>query len=166
MNPCTDSIEQVTSAGRELKRVYLYPGQLFVSGEPALVTTILGSCIAVCLWDSVSEIGGINHYLLPLNPLRGQDDARYGSTAIDQLVEQMTLRGAVTSRLVAKVVGGASIMSRFSDARLSIGEQNSGAAREALDRLSIPIAAEQTGGRRGRKLLFHTGNGCAFSKEI
>lgn len=165
MNPCKEPMEQM-DGDNALRRLYLYPGQLFVSGEPALVTTILGSCVAVCLWDPKTSVGGINHYLLPSNPLRGQSDPRYGDTAIAKLVEQLTIRGASQSRLVAKVVGGASIMSRFSDGRQSIGQQNTAVALQSLSALSIPVSAEQTGGLRGRKLLFHTGNGCAYSKEI
>lgn len=162
----TQSIEQLLTSEEKPKGIYLHPGQLVVTGETALVTTILGSCVAVCLWDAQSWIAGINHYLLPSNPLRGQQDARYGNTAIEQLVAQMTAKGAVTSRLTAKLVGGASIMTAFSARQKSIGEQNVEVARELLAKFGIPVIAEQIGGNRGRKLLFHTGNGCAYSKDI
>jgi chemotaxis protein CheD len=160
------AMDSIVVTGEKPPSVYLYPGQLVVTGDISLVTTILGSCVAVCLWDPKTMIAGINHYLLPKNPLRGQSDARYGNTAIETLIDQMVARGAATSRLAAKVVGGASVMTAFSGRRQSIGDMNIEVAHEALQKFSIPIVAEQVGGQRGRKLLFHTGNGCAYSKEI
>lgn len=149
-----------------VRRLYLYPGQIVTSGEPLLVTTILGSCIAICMWDAVAMIGGINHFLLPVNPLTGQSDLRYGNTATDRLVAEMLALGVKKSRIVAKVIGGAAVLASFAGARQSIGDQNIAAARHELGRHGIPISAEQTGGTRGRKLLFHTGNGSLFVKEI
>jgi len=166
MSALAETMEELIAAGDKPQGVYLYPGQLIVTPEASLVTTILGSCIAICLWDAQSWIAGINHYLLPINPLRGTSDARYGNTATEQLVAQMVSRGAVASRLTAKIVGGAAVMTAFSARQKSIGEQNTEVARDVLAKFGIPIVAEQVGGQRGRKLLFHTGNGCAYSKEI
>ena len=78
----------------------------------------------------------------------------------------MVSAGAATQRLVAKVVGGASILGSGVSSRQSIGDQNAAVAQQILDKHGIAITAKQTGGVRGRKLLFHTGNGCAFTKEI
>jgi chemotaxis protein CheD len=151
----------------ELPNVYLFPGRIFTSAEPAVVTTILGSCVAVCLWDPQIGIGGINHYLLPANPARGMTtDLRYGNTAMSRLLEAMRERGASARRILAKIVGGATVLDAFSASRRSIGDQNVIVAREFLKEAEIQIAGDQTGGRRGRKLLFHTGNGSAYVKEI
>jgi chemotaxis protein CheD len=149
-----------------IKRIYLYPGQIVTSGQPLMVSTILGSCVSICLWDPAAKVGGINHYLLPTNPLNGQSDLRYGNTAIERLIEALLGLGVKKQRIVAKVVGGASILSSFADARKSIGDQNVDAARKLLTKHGINVSGEQTGGTRGRKLLFHTGNGCVLSKEI
>jgi chemotaxis protein CheD len=149
-----------------MKRVYLYPGQIVTSGQPLMVSTILGSCVSICLWDPAAKIGGINHYLLPNNPLNGQSDLRYGNTATERLIETLLELGVKKQRIVAKVVGGASILTSFSDTRKSIGDQNVDIARTLLAKHGINVSGEQTGGTRGRKLLFHTGNGCVFSKEI
>jgi len=149
----------------ETPNVYLFPGQIFTSSEPAIVSTILGSCVAVCLWDPEAHIGGMNHFLLPANPARASD-ARYGNTAMARLLEMLIERGASARRLLAKIVGGASVLNGFSNTRRSIGEQNVIVAREFLQKLDITLAGDQTGGRRGRKLLFHTGNGSAYVKEI
>jgi chemotaxis protein CheD len=146
--------------------VYLHPGQIHVTSEAAIVSTILGSCVSVCLWDPLTRIAGINHFLLPSTPLRGSDDARFGNAAMEKLLEAMARRGTVDSRLVAKIFGGACVMKGFSGPRQAIGAQNADVAREILTQRGIRVAAEQTGGTHGRKLHFHTVNGSAYVKEI
>ena len=146
-------------------RVHLYPGQMFVSSEGILVSTILGSCVAVCLWDAKASLGGINHFLLPSDPLRTGGDLRYGNTAIVKLIEDMVARGASTERMTAKLAGGANVLEGFA-AKRSIGDQNVAVAQTVLLEYGIHVTSEHIGGKRGRKLLFFTGNGAAFSKEI
>lgn len=142
--------------------VYLHPGQIFTASHAVLVSTVLGSCVAVCLWDPVARVGGMNHFLLP----SGKNDARYGNAAMQQLVDEMIGRGALVARMVAKVFGGACVIPGFTGARQAIGARNADVARQYLAASVIPIRTDQTGGRRGRKLLFHTGSGAAFVKEI
>jgi chemotaxis protein CheD len=149
-----------------LPAVYLYPGQMFISAKPAMVTTILGSCVAVCLWDPAVAAAGIIHYLLPSNKVRSNADLRYGNTAIDRLIEEMVQRGAWKERMQAKTFGGATMLLAGRTSGTSIGDRNIAAAREHLSQHGIAIVADQTGGYLGRKLLFHTGNGCAYVKEI
>jgi chemotaxis protein CheD len=141
--------------------VYLHPGQIHVTAEPVLVTTILGSCVAVCLWDPFARIAGINHFLLPSGK-----GPRYCGEAMTELLDAMTERGAVLSRVVSKVFGGACVIPGFTGTRKAIGTQNVSAAIDFLALHSIPVRAAQTGGTRGRKLVFDTGNGNAFVKEI
>jgi chemotaxis protein CheD len=141
--------------------VYLHPGQVYAAAHAAFVTTVLGSCVAVCLWDPVARVGGMNHFLLP----KGKGP-RYGNDAMEQLIAEMTGRGAFVARMVAKVFGGACVLTGFTGAGKAIGMQNAEAARAFLAAHAIPVRAEQTGGRRGRKLLFHIGTGSAYVKEI
>lgn len=141
--------------------IYLHPGQIYTAPSAALVSSVLGSCVAVCLWDPVSRIGGMSHFLLPAG--RGP---RYGNDALTQLVDEMVERGAYVARMVAKVFGGACVITGFTGARRAIGAQNREAALQFLATRSIPVRAEQTGGLRGRKLLFHTGSGQAYVKDI
>jgi chemotaxis protein CheD len=162
----TEPLAVAVDPSEKLRTVYLYPGQIFTASQPLLVSTILGSCIAVCLWDEKARLAGINHYLLPSDPVRGQSDLRYGNIAIERLIDEMVAAGAATQRLVAKIAGGASILGHSASARQSIGDQNAAVARQALQKHGIAISAEKTGGERGRKLLFHTGNGLAFTREI
>jgi len=149
-----------------ITRVYLHPGQMIVTTEESMVMTVLGSCVAVCLWDPRMRIAGINHYLLPQGPGSGAGDPRYGNTAMERLIDNVLTRGASPERLVAKIFGGASVIEVFSGQRRAIGEQNVQVAREALTRHGVRVHADETGGKHGRKLLFHTGNGSVFMKEI
>ncbi len=167
MNAQLDNGRAVASAeGESIERVYLYPGQIVTSDEPLMVSTILGSCVSICMFDPRMRVGGINHYLLPHNPVPRQSDLRYGNTAIEQLIAELSRLGGKKQQIVAKVVGGASILSGFAGSRQSIGDQNVAVARQLLAKHGIQITGEQTGGTRGRKLLFHTGNGSVFGKEI
>ena len=146
------------------ERVYLHPGHSFVATAPTLVTTILGSCVSVCLWDEERRVGGLTHYLLP-RPINAQlDAARFGTTAIPQLIDQLRARGA--TNLVAKIFGGSSMNSALAAAGRDLGTQNVNVAFELLGTLAIPVAAGDTGGASGRKLLFHTDDGAAFVKLL
>jgi chemotaxis protein CheD len=93
-----------------LPRHYLLPGGVFAHPEPHQVTTVLGSCVAVCLWDSDRRLGGINHYLLALWNGEGLPTPRYGNIAIHKLAEKVERAGAKRSRIKAKIFGGSSIL--------------------------------------------------------
>jgi len=151
--------------GEAVATVYLHPGQIYATAETALVTTVLGSCVAVCLFDPVALVAGMNHFLLPSGP-SGASDLRYGNHAMPRLLDVMTAKGAVLERVIAKVFGGACVIPGFSGARQAIGSSNVAVAHQWLAHNGIAIRAEQTGGKRGRKLLFHTGHGAAYVKEI
>lgn len=134
---------------------FLYPSTLFASKEPYVVKTILGSCVAICLWDPVTRIGGINHYMLP--SWNGNDLAspKYGNIAIDKLLEKMSQLGARRENLKAKIFGGGELIESGANGTL-IGERNIRVARLILEEKKIPVVASSTGGRKGRKILFFT----------
>jgi chemotaxis protein CheD len=140
------------------KTHYLYPGGIFLHPERHLVTTVLGSCVAVCLWDPRRGLGGINHFLLPLWNGEGLPTPRYGSVAVPRLVEGMTARGGRREDLQAKVFGGASLW-RGAEGVLAIGERNAALARRLLEDLGVPVVGSDCGGACGRKVLFDTGTG-------
>lgn len=147
-------------------RTYLHPGQLFASAEAAAVTTILGSCVAVCLWDGATAVGGVNHFQLPTWSGRGERTPRFASVAIQELLERLLALGARRPTIGAKVFGGACLTPEMAPGRRSLGEQNAEHARVYLQECGIRIAASATGGRRGRKLVFHTADGTAWVKEL
>ncbi|WP_026055053.1 chemotaxis protein CheD [Anaerophaga thermohalophila] len=137
---------------------FLYPSTLFASKEPYVVKTILGSCVAICLWDPHTKIGGINHYMLPT--WNGNDLAspKYGNIAIDKLLERMVHLGAKRENLKAKIFGGGELIESGANGTL-IGERNIRVARLILEEKKIPVVASSTGGRKGRKILFFTDTG-------
>jgi len=112
---------------------------------PAVITTVLGSCVSLCLRDPARRQGGINHSALP----QGADHAGYGRAANDLLVQAMLDRGNILQAMQAKLFGGAV-------APGGVGAQNLAAAVEALRRCNIPLMAQRTGGASGLLLHFHT----------
>ena len=80
-------------------RHFLYPGQVFVTGDPITISTILGSCAAVCLWDRHKKAGGMNHYLLPDGGNEGNNRLRYGNIANAELLKQVLALGCATRHL-------------------------------------------------------------------
>lgn len=146
--------------------VYLYPGQIVVPAEPSIVHTILGSCVAVCLFDAKLRIGGINHFLLPDGPSHRETELRYAGPATERLIEAMLANGCSQSRLDAKVFGGASVLQTFTGARQTLGIRNAEVAKGVLARHGISVSGEAVGGMRGRKIVFSTATGIAHVKEI
>ncbi len=148
------------------QKFYLHPGRLFVSTEPAAVTTILGSCVAVCLWDESRGIGGMNHYLLPDGDADGAAAERFAKVALRRLLAKLLALGARKENLEAKLFGGACVLEAFRESRNDLGAKNVEAARHFLEVESIPIIAEDVGGQAGRKLVFHTGGGSAWVRKL
>jgi chemotaxis protein CheD len=132
---------------------YVHPGHLHVGRGDERVTTILGSCVAVCLHDPAAGIGGLNHFLLPYSTSDGESSTRYARPAVERLVDLMLREGARASRLRASVIGGARVLSAFPDAD-HLGLRNAAAANALLASMRIPVMSSDIGGDRGRKLLF------------
>ncbi|GIL16491.1 MAG: hypothetical protein BroJett040_02420 [Oligoflexia bacterium] len=140
-----------------MKKYYLYPGKFFTSTEETEISTILGSCVGIALYDSISRIGGLNHYLLP-KPVNGATDcARYGSYAIPALIQAMESLGANRKNLQAKVFGGASVLGEVSQ-DIEIGNHNIELAEKILSDLKIPIVERNVGGKIGRKIYLNSAN--------
>jgi chemotaxis protein CheD len=149
-----------------LPTVYLHPGQLFVAVGPATVSTILGSCVAVCIWDSTLGIGGINHYLLPSGLSTAPKGLRYGNVAIESLLQKLARAGTRVSNLRAKLFGGACVLDAMRGKEGHLGDKNVEMARKTLAAVEIPIVASDVGGARGRKLIFHPHDGSARVKLL
>ncbi len=145
-------------------QVYLHAGQLAVAAEPTAITTILGSCVAVCLFDPVARIGGMNHYLLPHHVER-ERSPRFGTVAIPELVARVLAAGARSAALQAKVFGGASLIGAFRGSR-NLGEENARLAARLLADAGIPVLDRDVGGTRGRKLIFHVDDGSAWVRTL
>lgn len=164
--PMPLSAEAGSSEGRRAS-VYLHPGHLHISPEPAAVTTILGSCVSVCVYDRAAGIGGINHYLLPFWSGNGTSSPRFGNVAMKALVERVLTLGGRRASIEAKVFGGACVLAAFRMPQgRHLGDHNVDCALEALAAEGIPVVARDTGGERARKLVFHTDTGAAWLREI
>lgn len=141
------------------KTTAVIQGDYKISNDPnEVLSTILGSCVAVCMHDPVSKLGGMNHFLLPF----GRDDAnekpvRYGFYAMEVMINSLLKRGAVKSRLQAKVFGGARISADLRD----VGKSNATFAREFLANESILVLGESLGGNRARRVIFRPATGQA-----
>lgn len=146
--------------------VYLHPGQLHAAAGPCTITTILGSCVSVCLFDRTRGVGGANHYLLPYHAGQDQSSPRFGNVALQSLLARVLALGAARRDLEAKLFGGACVLEAFRTGDNHLGAKNVEAARALLRAESIPVRAEDVGGSRGRKLVFHADDGSALVKLI
>ena len=136
----------------------ILPGEYYYTQKPMLIVTVLGSCVAVCLWDPIAKIGGMNHFLLPFGQGSGADrPLRYGIFAIESLVNALMKAGAQRSRLEAKVFGGARITAN----RRDIGRINAAFAKEFLATEGIALVGESLGGCNARRVVFRPTTGQA-----
>jgi len=146
-------------AARPERRLTLRPEEVVVVDSPAIITTVLGSCVAVCLVSQREGVGAMSHSLLPLSRGRGGDNpGRFVDTAIEAMLDALRAAGVRASTLRAGVFGGAD---RFPPAKargfLTVGRQNIDVACRLLHARGIPVVADNTGGGRGRKIIFNTG---------
>lgn len=151
-------------ATADARKFYLHAGQLYASAEPTEIVTVLGSCVAVCLYDVSRAVGGVNHFLLPgAGPT---PSPRYAKDAVEMLIAQLVAFGARRSRLEAKLFGGAAVLRMGADSGRDIGSRNIEAARAELTAGRIPVVSEDVGGDRGRKLVFSTADGTALVRQV
>lgn len=143
---------------------FLLPGALFAKDGEYIITTVLGSCISVCLWDRVLKKGGMNHYKLPLWNGDGLPSPKFGNIAIEKLVENLLDIGCQRRNMMAKVFGGAAVI-KSSSGLLNIGERNIEVAIDFLAREKIPIVASDVGGEQSRKVIFKTLDGSILMKK-
>ena len=144
--------------------VKILPGEYFVFNEDLLIMTTLGSCIATCLWDRNARIGGMNHFLLPDNAGGSGDSGRYGSFAMEVLINEMLKMGASRSTLEAKVFGGGAVMSGMSS--LNVGERNTSFVLDYLKAERIPVVSKDVLDVYPRKVCFFPHTGKAMVKRL
>lgn len=159
------SSTQNTTSSEIIKEHYLYPASLHVFRERGLISTILGSCVAVCLYDVSLRIGGMNHYMLPLWNGEGLASPKFGNIAIERLYDRMMYLGCERKNLKSKVFGGGEVVDAMST-HFNIGQRNIEVAMRMLDSYSIPVIASNVAGTQGRKIVFDTGSGDVRMKFI
>ena len=162
--------------------VKVLPGEYFVSDEDLLITTTLGSCIAACLWDRERRIGGMNHFMLPDSQGPGdsprdtergglrdvqrdvQRGGRYGSYAMELLINELLKRGATKSNLEAKIFGGGAVIAGMKT--LNVGERNTRFVLEYLQTERIPVVSRDVLEVYPRKVCFLPASGKAMVKRL
>ena len=149
----------------EYSKHFLYPGALFTNKKPYLVNTILGSCVAICLWDPILSIGGINHFMLPLWNGEGLASPRYGNIATNKIIKNMEALGSLKRNLKAKVFGGAEVIATSSN-HYHIGMRNVKMAEQLLAEHRITIVSSSVGGKQGRKIIYNTHTGEVLHRFI
>lgn len=137
---------------------FLYPSSIFISKEPYYINTILGSCVAVCMWDQTLKYGGMSHYMLPLWNGQGLVSPKYGNIAIEKMFEKMLSFGSNKYHIIAKVFGGGEVIDTEKQ-YFRIGERNVKLAWESLEEIKIPIISSSVGGKLGRKIIMNTTTG-------
>lgn len=149
-----------------IHNIYLKPGEVVVAREPVLVSTVLGSCVAVTMFSPTSRVGAICHAMLPDNTGR-EEDLRYVDTALHHIFRKVAEYGN-NGNLVVKLFGGAQVLNigdNGSKAR-TVGEQNVTRAIEVLGSLGLAVSSSDTGGVVGRKLYFCTRDGDVYLRRM
>lgn len=133
----------------------LMMGQLYAANDPCTITTVLGSCVAVCLWDAQMGVGGMNHFMLPRWDGKGLPSPRFGNVAIPKLIEAVVAVGARRHRVVAKVFGGGNVLGQGEPpAGYNVGARNADYALQALALEEIPVVAQKLKPDHGTKISF------------
>lgn len=148
----------------------IHPGEFHASNHSSIISTVLGSCIAVCLLDQINRVGGMNHFMLP-GKVENKDfysddgSGKYGMFAMDLLIGSIQKAGGARRNLVAKVFGGGSVIN-FRTTDGNVPQQNIDFTRNFLKMENIKVISSNVGGICGRKILFFPDTGRVLMKKI
>lgn len=146
------------------KKVHVIQGEHYVTSDPdVMLTTILGSCVAVCLRDTKTGVGGMNHFLLPEGKAEGLDESRrYGAYAMELLINDILRSGGRRERMEAKLFGGARMFGGLSD----VGASNAAFAEKFLRDEGIPVIGGSLGGFGARRVQYWPATGRAQQRTV
>jgi chemotaxis protein CheD len=147
----------------QLNAAKVLPGEYFVSRQDMTIVTVLGSCIAACLWDRSMRVGGMNHFMLPDGD-SSDVSGRYGSYAMELLINEMLKLGARRESMQAKIFGGGQVMANFTT--MNVGERNTSFVTEYLQTERIPIVSQDVLDIYPRKVVFFPSTGKAMVKRL
>jgi chemotaxis protein CheD len=144
----------------------ILPGEYYFTVQPMLLVTVLGSCVAACVRDKVSGIGGMNHFMLPDGGETGpnSESMRYGAYAMDTLIGQLLRAGARRENLEAKVFGGGNVLRSFTT--MNVGERNAEFVQQYLREQHIPIIAHDLNDLYPRKVYYFPQTGQVLVKKL
>lgn len=170
--PKFEHIKRYYDQARGIVVAKILPGEFYVTTEQEAISTVLGSCISACIWDDVRQIGGMNHFMLPL---KGTDHSkkqwavhdsyscRYGIWAMECLINEVLKYGGHRANMKVKIFGGGNIIQ---DMSTPIGEQNIEFALEYIKNESLPMIGSDVGGPWPRKVLFYPQTGKVMVKRL
>jgi chemotaxis protein CheD len=152
----------------DIEAAKISPGEYYVTKRDMVLVTVLGSCVAACIRDRVSGIGGMNHFMLP-DMVRDENDptsesARYGSYAMEMMINQLLKSGARRGNLEAKIFGGGSVLRGLVTA--NVGERNADFALDYLNREGIAVTGQDLLEDYARKVYFFPNSGRVLVKKI
>jgi chemotaxis protein CheD len=166
-----EHIKRYWDPGHDRWSAKILPGEYFVTRSDEVITTVLGSCIAACIRDPVTRIGGMNHFMLPEDSSPGKSSwidgpgglaTRYGSYAMESLINELMKLGARRDRLEVKLFGGGRILSSMTD----VGNKNITFARAFLKLEGFKIAAEDVGDVCPRRIVYFPATGLVMLKRL
>ncbi|AHV94061.1 chemoreceptor glutamine deamidase CheD [Bordetella holmesii] len=147
--------------------VKVLPNEYFVTaGEDIMLSTVLGSCVAACLRDPVTGVGGMNHFMLPEGDAQSPASAtmRYGAFAMEVLINELLKAGAARERLQAKVFGGGAVLSAMQ--QMNIGERNGRFVLQYLKTEAIPVLAQDLGDIHARRIHYFPREGRVLVRKM
>ncbi|MDD5389458.1 MAG: chemoreceptor glutamine deamidase CheD [Gallionellaceae bacterium] len=151
----------------DIEAAKILPGEYYVTGRHMLLVTVLGSCVAACIRDPKTGIGGMNHFMLPESGDKRDvvsSSMRYGGYAMEVLVNQLVKLGANRNRLEAKVFGGGAVLRGFTT--VNVGERNSEFVLEYLETERIKVASQDLMGLYPRKVYFFPSSGRVMVRKL
>lgn len=152
----------------DLEAAKILPGEYYVTKRDMVLVTVLGSCVAACIRDKVSGIGGMNHFMLPDSNRDSSDptstSARYGTYAMEMMINQLLKIGARRQNLEAKIFGGGSVIRGMVSA--NVGARNAAFARKYLQTEGIKIISEDLLDVCSRKVYFFPNSGRVLVKKL
>lgn len=159
---------------KNTRRIIIEPGEYYVSRREEVISTLLGSCVAACLFDPVNRVFGMNHFLLAYRhhahnvPIIESDEGRYGVYAMELLINGMMKQGANRLNLKAKCFGGGNVLALREDRenQQTVGETNVAFIKEFLRKENIPLIGSSLGGAIGRTVYFIGSDYSVFVKKI
>lgn len=148
----------------------ILPGELYVTTQDEAIVTVLGSCVSACIWDRTAGIGGMNHFMLPASAdqsrvadfAHASEAARYGTFAMEALINAILKYGGRRSALQIKIVGGGRVLRGATE----VGQRNIEFVREFIVNEGLTLGGEHVGGVLPRKVWFHPLTGRARVKEL
>lgn len=164
--PPTPRTRSMPEGEADLPRVTIHIGGLRASREPLVIDTVLGSCIAACLYDPEARMGGMNHFMLPdgIDP-NNPTSTRYGVNAMELLISDLQRLGASRARFRAKIFGGGHVL-KIRESASGVPQRNIEFVHKFLDQEKIPIVKEDVGGYQPRRVLFNTDSSRVFVKYL